>query len=134
MGITTFHFQLFLVRHNNFFTRKSVDNFMLDSQSLQHMPANHSLLATLCHRIAISYSKTWALIPSTLRESNSTKSIQFDALTPKASRQKFIMRFCCNVLKNLGIIGIAMTLGNKFSFKLNLYFMRYIHTNTKYKP
>ena len=42
------------------------------------------------------------------------------------------MRFCCNVLKNLGMIGIAMTfLGYKFSFKLDVYFMRYMHANTK---
>ena len=32
------------------------------------------------------------------------------------------------------MIGIAMTfLGNKFSFKLDLYFMRYMHANTKNK-
>ena len=31
-------------------------------------------------------------------------------------------------------MGIAMTiLGNKFSFKSNLYFMRYMHVNTKNK-
>ena len=42
------------------------------------------------------------------------------------------MRFCCIVLRNLRVIGIAMTfLGKKFSFKLDLYFMRYMHINTK---
>ena len=44
------------------------------------------------------------------------------------------MRFCCNVLRNLGVIGIAMIfVGNKLSFKLNLYFMRYMHANTTNK-
>ena len=38
------------------------------------------------------------------------------------------MRFCCYVLQNLGVIGIVMTfLGNKFSFKLDLCFMEYMH-------
>ena len=41
------------------------------------------------------------------------------------------MRFCWNVLRNLGVIGIAMTLGNKFSFKLDLYYMGHMHANTK---
>ena len=42
------------------------------------------------------------------------------------------MRFCCNVLRNSKVIGIAMTfMKNKFSFKLNLYFMKHMHTNTK---
>ena len=44
------------------------------------------------------------------------------------------MRFCCNVLKNSGIIDIAMTiLKNKLSFKLNQYLMRYMHVNTNNK-
>ena len=42
------------------------------------------------------------------------------------------MRFCCNVLRNLGVIGIAMTfLENKFSSKLDLYFMKYMHANIR---
>ena len=43
------------------------------------------------------------------------------------------MRFCYDNLRNLGVIGIAMTLRNIFSFKLNLYFIRYMHVNTKNK-
>ena len=45
------------------------------------------------------------------------------------------MRFSYNVLKNAQVIGkFAMTfLGSKFSFKLDLYFIRYMHANTKNK-
>ena len=43
------------------------------------------------------------------------------------------MGFYLNVLSNLGVIGIAMTLRNKFLFKLDLFFMRCMHTNTKNK-
>ena len=44
------------------------------------------------------------------------------------------MMFCCNVLKNSAVIGIAMAfIGNKFSFKLNLQFMKYMHANTTNK-
>ena len=58
------------------------------------------------------------------------------------SLSDFRVRFCCNVLRNSQVIDIAMTfLGNKFRFKLDLYFMRYIYiyiyiyiyTNTKNK-
>ena len=43
------------------------------------------------------------------------------------------MRFCCNVLRNSRVIGIAMTLKNKLSFKLDLYFMKFMHPNIKMK-
>ena len=44
------------------------------------------------------------------------------------------MRICCDVLRNSRVTSIAMTfLGNKFSFNLDLYFMRYVHANTKNK-
>ena len=46
----------------------------------------------------------------------------------------FKVRFYCNVTSNLEMIGIAMTfLENNFSFISNLYFMRYMHANTKNK-
>ena len=42
------------------------------------------------------------------------------------------MGFCCNVLQNLGMVFIDVTfLGNKFSFTLDLYFMRYMYANRK---
>ena len=42
------------------------------------------------------------------------------------------MRFYFNVLRNFRVIGIALNLlGNKFSFKLDLYFMRCMHVITK---
>ena len=44
------------------------------------------------------------------------------------------MRFCCNVLKDFIVIGIAMNfLGNKFSFKLIIYFMKGTNANIKNK-
>ena len=44
------------------------------------------------------------------------------------------MRFCCNVSENLEVISITMIfLKNKYSFKLDLYFMGYMHANTKNK-
>ena len=44
------------------------------------------------------------------------------------------MRFCCNILRNLRVIGIAMTFSkNNFSFELDLYFTRYMHVNIKNK-
>ena len=44
------------------------------------------------------------------------------------------MRFCCNDLENSRMIGVVVKfLKNKFSFKLDLYFVRYMHANIKNK-